>query len=522
MELIKKNIHMERIRLDASTQIAVNEDVNLTDSKPDIAGIKLSGQELRIEEISPGTDAVDIKGQLAYQILYYTEEGSGFLDSFSGSIPIEEKVHMPGVTNFDKVNVSGKVSNFTIGILNSRKINVSGIIDLNAEVAELYDIEIPMEIVGEESVEYRKYMEQPTELVTRRQEEIHLQGEEDIPNGYPNIDEILWSEVNLSDVDFKPKDGAITMRGQLILTGLYLAEGDRRNVQSFELSESFTKELDCTACTAQSIPDVRYSIGSRKITVRPDGDGEERRIAWDVQIDLDIHVYREEPMEVVADVYGVKGNVLAQTEETVLQQLQCRANGKTKLSETIRIPKNGPQILQILYSYAEILPGKMERSDSSITFCGNLSLNVIYISGDDTMPYVSLQALLPYEYEMEIHKNMDKISSDDIIMKEVDAYLEQLQVTLLNGEELDVKAVLSFAVTAFCPVKMELIREIEIADPKQTVGEDLPGMAIYMVKDGDNLWNIGKKYLIPVDKIRTLNELTSDSLTEGQKLLIVR
>ena len=522
MELIKKNIHMERIRLEASTQIAINEDVNLTDSKPDIAGIKLSGQELRIEEISPGMDVVDIKGQLVYQILYYTEEGGGLLESFSGNIPIEEKVHMPGVTNFDKVNASGNVSNFTIDVLNSRKINVSGIIDLNAEVAELFDIEIPVEIVGEERVEYRKFTEQPTELVMCRQEEIHLQGEEDIPNGYPNIDEILWSEVNLSDVDFKPKDGSITMRGQLILTGLYLAEGDRRNVQSYELSESFTKELDGTACTSQAIPDIRYSIGSRKITVRPDGDGEERRIAWDIQIDLDIHVYREEPVEVVADVYGVKGNVLAKTEETVIQQLQCKTNGKTKLSETIRIPKNGPQILQVLYSYAEILPVKIQRNDMSITLSGNLSLNMIYISGDDAMPYVSLQTLLPYEYEMEIHKNMDKTSSDDIIMKEVDTHLEQLQVTLLNGEELDVKAVLSFAMTVFCPVKMELIREVQIEDTKQNAGEDLPGMAIYMVKAGDNLWNIGKKYLVPVDKIRALNELSSDILSEGQKLMIVR
>mgnify|MGYP002509235698 CR=1 FL=1 len=30
---------------------------------------------------------------------------------------------------------------------------------------------------------------------------------------------------------------------------------------------------------------------------------------------------------------------------------------------------------------------------------------------------------------------------------------------------------------------------------------NLPGMVIYMVKEGDNLWNIGKKYYIPVDSL---------------------
>ena len=50
----------------------------------------------------------------------------------------------------------------------------------------------------------------------------------------------------------------------------------------------------------------------------------------------------------------------------------------------------------------------------------------------------------------------------------------------------------------------------------------LPGMIIYVVKDGDNLWNIGRKYYVSVNKIRELNNLGSDELQAGQKLLIVK
>ena len=51
---------------------------------------------------------------------------------------------------------------------------------------------------------------------------------------------------------------------------------------------------------------------------------------------------------------------------------------------------------------------------------------------------------------------------------------------------------------------------------------NLPGMAVYMVKEGDNLWNIGKKYYVPVDSLRELNQLDSDEVKPGQKLLIVK
>lgn len=43
-----------------------------------------------------------------------------------------------------------------------------------------------------------------------------------------------------------------------------------------------------------------------------------------------------------------------------------------------------------------------------------------------------------------------------------------------------------------------------------------------MVKAGDNLWNIGKKYYVPVDNLREINELSSDELKPGQKMLIVK
>ena len=52
--------------------------------------------------------------------------------------------------------------------------------------------------------------------------------------------------------------------------------------------------------------------------------------------------------------------------------------------------------------------------------------------------------------------------------------------------------------------------------------ERFDSMVVYMVKAGDNLWNIGKKYYVPVDNLRSLNGLESDELKAGQKLLIVK
>lgn len=154
--------------------------------------------------------------------------------------------------------------------------------------------------------------------------------------------------------------------------------------------------------------------------------------------------------------------------------------------------------------------------ENGILLQGSLQVKVMYITGEDEAPYGSTQAQIPYQYTLEV----PDIAPED--MGEIHAEVEQLQVTMLDGEEMDVKAVLSFSTVAFKNVPVDLISQVNVSDLDSSTMSSLPGIVIYMVKDGDNLWNIGKKYYVPVDKLRELNALDSDELKTGQKLLIVK
>ncbi len=155
-------------------------------------------------------------------------------------------------------------------------------------------------------------------------------------------------------------------------------------------------------------------------------------------------------------------------------------------------------------------------TEEGLELWGSLQVKVLYITGADDMPYASAAAQIPYHYTLEI----PGLEKEDIC--DVKCSVEQLQVTMLDGEEMDVKAVLVFGTIAFRNIPLELIGDV-IAAPLDThkLGT-LPGMTIYIVKPGDNLWNIGKRYYLPVERLRELNELTSDELTPGQKLLVVK
>ena len=82
MELLKRNIHMDRIRAEALTQITLEDDVNIPESKPDVGSLNLEKGVLVIDEIKPGTDVVNVRRRLLFYALHHTSEEGKSLPLF--------------------------------------------------------------------------------------------------------------------------------------------------------------------------------------------------------------------------------------------------------------------------------------------------------------------------------------------------------------------------------------------------------------------------------------------------------
>lgn len=227
MELIKRNIHMDRVKRSTVIQFTMEEDLNLPEDKPDISTLNLEKGEVVIEEIRPGTDEVTVRGKLGYAILYHTQETGSNLVLLSGALPFEEKIHMEGTLPSDTVAVNGTVEDFTVNMINSRKLNLQALLLLTARIEEIYDEELPVE--SREAAPRRcgiPDLAHGGDGAFHLQERYFSQKEEiPLPSSYPNIYQILWSNVSLRDVEFKPQEEKLAVQGDIQVFVLYEAEG---------------------------------------------------------------------------------------------------------------------------------------------------------------------------------------------------------------------------------------------------------------------------------------------------------
>ncbi len=519
MELIKKNIHMDHMKCHSKTQITLEEDVNISDNKPDVSSVIYEKATIQIEEVKPTEDHVHIRGRLFFSVLYQSEDAGMQLVLTEGKIPFEEQMYMEGVNGTDAVSVKSTLEDLHVGIINSRKLSVQALLQLSASVEELHDEEAPVDLYFDEEgcvLEYRKCKVELAEIAIQKNDILRLREEICLPKNYPNIFHVLWDCITLEGLEFKPMQESILVQGEIHAFILYEGEGEETPIRTYETHIPFSQNLECHGAKENMLSDITYEVGHKELEIRPDLDGEERMLSLDMVLDICVKLYEEESIDMISDVYGVTKDVECVESEAHMKQIFMRIQGKSKVSERTTAGNGGSRILQILHSSAELFVEKKEIVENGISIEGTIGLKVLTVTGDDKAPYYCIKEIFPFQYTLEVP---GILPTDGYKLQ---SSIDQIQTAMLDSEEMDVKAVLNFRAIIFRDKEVTLISDIKVKElDAEKVGE-LPGMVVYVVGKDDNLWNIGKRYYISVEKIKEINDLHSDEVGVGDKLLLAK
>ena len=97
MELIKKNIHMNKLKCKSELQITLDDDFNVPDIKPDVYKIIKEQGEVKIQDVKISNGKMMIEGALVFNILYLSDEVERPIYNISSEVPFEEIIHLDGL-----------------------------------------------------------------------------------------------------------------------------------------------------------------------------------------------------------------------------------------------------------------------------------------------------------------------------------------------------------------------------------------------------------------------------------------
>lgn len=514
MELIKKNIHMNRQKGSAVSQITLDDDFIVPDAMDDVSQVLLDNGDVQIESSKVQGERVIVKGKLVFRVLYRRAEGG--LQALGGEVPFDEAINVPDLDERDYTQISWNLEDLSTGMINSRKLSIKAVITLEARVESLYDAEAAVDIETDDAqVEVLKRSIDVAAIAVRRKDTYRIKEDIQISGNKPNIESILWQEMKLRGINCRPMDGKVHLDGELMVFIIYSGEGEHTPIQWVEESIPFSGDVELLEAGEDMIPAISVRLLHRDIEMKPDFDGEMRELELDAVLELDMKLYEEQNVELLSDMYSTNREMVLDTGSACFDRLLTKNVCKCKVAEQLKLQKP-ERILQICHSGGMVKLDEAEIKEDGLHIEGVLEVSLLYLTDDDTEPVGASVEMVPFHCVAEA----DGIGQDSVY--QLNLGLEQMTAVMLGGDSVEVKAVISADLLVLQPVCEQVISGVRVEPLDVKKLQEMPGIVGYIVQPGDSLWKIAKKFHTTVDNIMELNGLTEHEIKPGDKLVLVK
>ena len=198
------------------------------------------------------------------------------------------------------------------------------------------------------------------------------------------------------------------------------------------------------------------------------------------------------------------------------KRLQGKCSGKAKISGHFKAQEENAMLHKILHTAGKLQIGEKKAVEGGIEITGTVELQIFYECSNEKERYGVIRGSIPFQYLLETDGSLD-----DCVYP-VNACVDQIAVAIIDNQEVDVKCVLYFRANIYRKWQEKIVEQIIVTEPDMEKMAALPGIAVYMVREGESLWDIGKRYYVPVSVIKQTNALQNDEVRAGDKILIVK
>lgn len=516
MELLKKNIHLYRQTKRAVRQTTLEEDINVPDTKQDVGMIIQNKERVVIEQTRTESGQVIFEGYLELAVLYIADTAEKQVQHLETKVRFQEFAAVDGVEPGDAVWVKCEVEDLAVTLINSRKLSMRGILTFQTGADEIYDMAVAVgQQSGLEVCEKTKSLEL-MQLEIQKKDILRIKEEMTVNSNKPNIQELLWQNVQLRNSEVRVLDGNLQVSGELFVFLLYTGDDENGTTQWMEAVLPVKGQVDCQGALSTMVPDIGVSLSQLELTARPDADGEERLIHLEGMLDLDIKLYRNENVMILEDLFSPEKELIPTAAEESYESLVMRNASRCRAAGKIKKAGNRPRILQVCHSSGTVKVDELTITEKGVRVEGALLLSILYISADDTQPFALMEGSLPFSHLAEV-PGIDKACRCSL-----DAGIEQLSTTMADSEEIEVKAAISLKLFVVKENSQRCISAVEEAAVDEKKLASLPGIVGYLVQPGDTLWDIAREYYTTPERLMRLNQLETESLRPGDCLLVVK
>ena len=504
MDLHKTGVRLHETVRKGRAQAMADGEVIVPDTKPDILKILQVDAEAVITDKNIENGRLVISGMVGYKVLYVPETEGHKIKSIAATMDFRQTVDAGDAPDDCEIFADASVGRVEFNTVNSRKMRLRAIIDIDYEIYKAAEHEICTG-VGDDGVETMTRSMKLEDVINVSGHEFTVKERLEIPSGQSRIAEILKADARISDTEYKTVTGKIIIKGCVEVCVLYT--DDDGEILFTESELPFTEVLDASGVGEDTVCDIDYRIINVMCEAEPDRDGDMRVVAMDIDIHADVCGTDIKELEVLTDCFVPYKKTECRKERIDLLQTVCRPTAQNTIREILDFPGDAPKVSGVYNVITDAVVTRSELRGNRLLCEGRLEAYILYLTDTADNPVYSIKKDIPFSYMIDCPE------ADGTENIELKSEVNHVSYNLNSSGALELRCLLDIECKLTKLQKLYNICGIETNDKTGR-----RGIVIYFTAEGDSLWEIAKRYAVPMGKIAKYNQI--DTVEPGTKLFI--
>lgn len=518
MEILKKDITIDKKIGKEISQVLVEGDIIISDVKPDIETVLDANAIAYINSKDIVKDRVTFKGNLDINVLFVAKGDDKTIHNMKTTYPINDFINMEGIDKNMTVFTTCNITNLDYKLINDRKISFRAILDVTTEVLSKEKIEIVSNIEGIDENQTKLSSININKIACTKYDVFNIKDDIEISSNRPNIKEILDINFNICNKEVKTNLEKVNISGNVKACILYKNDEEDSVITYFEQDIPFNGVIDAQGVTENMLGSVYLDIQESDAKILEDVDGEPRVIGIDICVGCNIKVSYEDKIDILEDAYVLDKKITIEKNSQAYPVLICNNINQASIKEIIKLDEQCPSILQVLKVYGKPILDNFEILDDKIVAEGVIECKILYITNDNEYPVYCVSQVIPYVQNIDA-----KGANPNIAKVDIDTSLEYITVNMMSDKDVEIRCNVNFNTCVTKENNVAFATDIVFDQLDDKILDNIASMAIYVMQNGDTLWDLAKMFNTTIDDIMMLNEIENeDDINVGDKILVLK
>jgi hypothetical protein len=410
-----------------------------------------------------------------------------------------------------KVCIEPRTDYINCRAVNGRRIDIRGAVSVKIKVTDLIKNEAVCDAFGMNVQLKKTPLTYPAHRLYAAKRAT-ISDNFDLGTAKPPIISVLRSDAVAVTNEKKVIANKLVAKGDAFVNLLYTCQKDGiDSVDSVQFNMPFSQIIDLDGV------DERYSVSapaevvSADVSPTTDENGEARSTEISLSLLIPVTAYRISTVDVVTDEYStafdseIKKNDIKI--ETIPQEVAANASVKT----TAEYTEGELETVYDVWAAPVNTMSRVNTETGEVDITGDMVFTVIAKNAEGYTAVIEKSE--PFEIAIPT-EGLTEYSTADIRVVPMSC-----SFSLTSGNTVDAKAELKLIGTIQNAEKVSVVTDIAVDEnaPRERDGDY--ALKLYFTDEGEDLWDIAKKYGTSVEAIAEENEL-EDGIAAGEMLLI--